>query len=153
MESGINPPLKAESSFEFVSTYFRKLRDILLEPTLFFKNLSPTGGISGPLAFALVTHWLGTSVNYFLSAFLGDPDNHLYSRMVQFSSQYSGQFSGDIDSPGRANQHFMNMMGAGEKVLNWIWGASSILLDPFYTLFFLMLSAFFVFVGARIFFK
>jgi hypothetical protein len=154
MESGLTPELKSETSLGFVGAYFRELKKVLFEPTAFFRALPLTGGLAVPLTFALVTHWLGSLFNYLFSAMTGDLSGHFFDRFVQFSSQYSSQFSGtDIDSPGKAalmNQGFLQAMGAGEKIANWLWGASGILLDPFFTLFWLIFISFWVFVGARL---
>jgi hypothetical protein len=145
--------LKSESSLSFVGAYFRDLKKVLFEPSDFFRRLPLTGGVAIPLTFALVTHWLGALLNYLFSAMTGDLSGHFFDRFVQFSSQYSSQMGGDIDSPGKAalmNQGFLQAMGAGEKIVNWLWGASGILLDPFFTLAWLIFLSFLVFVGARL---
>ena len=49
-------PLPApESASNLVTDYLARLRQILLEPTRFFREMPIDGGLSGPLAFALVT--------------------------------------------------------------------------------------------------
>ena len=154
MESGITPELKSETSMSFVGSYFRDLKKVLFEPSEFFQALPVKGGLAIPLTFALVTHWVGSVLNYMFSAVTGDLSGHFFDRFVQFSSQYSSQLSGsDIDSPGKSaliNQGFLQAMGAGEKIANWLWGASGILLDPFFTLLWLIFISFFVFIGARL---
>jgi hypothetical protein len=152
MESGDIPALRTESSLSFVGAYFRDLKKVLFNPADFFKALPVTGGLAIPLTFALVTHWLGSLINYILSAFTGDMNGHFFDRFVQFSSQYSQVSGGDIDSFGRngMNQGLLQAMGAGEKAMSWLWGASGILLDPFFTLVWLIFISFFVFIGARL---
>jgi hypothetical protein len=157
MESGLTPALKSESSLSFVAAYFRDLKNVLLEPAVFFRSLPITGGLAVPLTFALVTHWLGSLINYFLSALTGEVGGHFFDRFMQFSSQYSSRYSqmggGDIDSFGRGggmNQSLLQALGAGEKAASWLWGASGILLDPFTTLVWLIFISFLVFVGARL---
>src|SRR4051794_33591226 len=55
---GVNP----------IRAYFLRVWQILTEPTAFFKTMPTTGGVSGPLAFALITHWLGSAVGFFWRA-------------------------------------------------------------------------------------
>jgi hypothetical protein len=147
----LTPP-QAESSFGFVVDYARALKKVLFEPAQFFRELPVSGGLGGPLAFALVTHWIGSLLNYFWSAVTPDMSGHLLKNLsTQFSSQFSQFDTGNIDSAGRMTDHWAQMVGAGQKVAGWLWGASSILLDPFFTLVSILFFSFFIFIGARLF--
>jgi hypothetical protein len=146
------PPHKTESSLEPITNYFRDLRKVTFEPTLFFRELSVSGGIGGPLAFALVTHWIGAALGYFMTSLSGNIGEKMMHQMVQFSTHYSGQYTGgDIDAPMKMTNNWMNSLNGAQNVANWLWGTGGTLLDPFFTLVIILFSSFFVFLGARLF--
>jgi hypothetical protein len=147
------PPHKTESSFEPIANYFRDLKKVTFEPTKFFRALPVSGGIGGPLAFALVTHWIGAGLGYFLDSFTGNFGERMMHQMVQFSSHYSTRYSGtgDIDAPMKMANNWMQGLNQGQKFADWIWGSGGTLLDPFFTLVIILFTSFFVFIGARLF--
>jgi hypothetical protein len=122
--------------------YFSTLWSILTHPTSFFRSMPLSGGVGGPLAFALITHWLGAALSFLWAAAIGGA----------ISTYTDGLFSifgevADIDHPGRAAA----LAQARDRVVHWMWGAGSIVLDPFLTLLSIAFTAFFVWIGARIF--
>jgi hypothetical protein len=153
MDGTATPPHKSESSLEPIANYFRDLKKVTFQPTLFFKALPVSGGIGGPLAFALVTHWIGAALGYFMDSLTGNIGERMMHQMVQFSSHYSTRSlgTGDIDAPMKMANGWMNSLNQGQKFADWIWGSGGTLLDPFFTLVIILFTSFFVFIGARLF--
>ncbi len=123
-----------------ISEYFQKIRFILFNPTLFYRQLPRTGGLSGPLAFALTTHWVGAALSYLWR--LTTPSSPFgFQRIFEGWRTYP-----TIDQPGRNvpwNQF-------GSHLMDYFFGVTSVITDPFVTLFSLLFSALFIFIGARL---
>ena len=129
----------------FVRNYFTTLWKALTQPNSFFRELPVTGGITGPLAFALVTHWIGATASYLWTHLLG-----------QWTHAYYSAFSkiiGDVAhlNEGTSNVEWSEMINFKDQFFQWFWGTGSIIADPFYTLFTVIFISFFVFLGAQIF--
>jgi hypothetical protein len=130
---------------DWVLGYFGAVWQIIARPSEFFRSLSTTGGIARPIAFALVTHWLGSSFSYLWRSLL-NPDwrsgteGWIGQILTPAGSVY------DVDSPGRHAQ-WANLQS---HLRDWFWGASSVIADPFTTLISIVFVSFFVFLGARI---
>jgi hypothetical protein len=134
-----------------IRAYFRNLQTILLTPSKFFRDMPLTGGLSGPLAFALVTHWIGSSLGYLWSQLAGNIIQHMAGRFMHFSSTFSGSGSGnEIDAPARFSQWMETKQRLGHLLAHWMWGAGSVILDPFTTLVAIFFTGTFVYVGARL---
>jgi hypothetical protein len=131
---------------KLIRNYFADVCEILAHPSRFFDRMPIRGGMSGPLGFALVTHWIGAAFGFIWNTLLirGTPFHFLQS-MIQMSSQISGT-SMEIDSPGRSAQ----LDQIKDRILNWIFGAGPIVIDPFLTLFSILFTSFLVYLGARI---
>jgi hypothetical protein len=124
-----------------VRRYFRDLFQIILHPARFFRRMPLEGGVSSPLAFALITHWLGTAVAFlWRAAFGGTLGRHLNALF-----DVAGDVA-EVDHPGRAAA----MMEVRDRILHWFWGAGSVIADPFLTLASILFTSLLVFVGARI---
>ncbi len=124
-----------------LSSYFLRIRTILLHPTVFFQEMPRTGGMSGPLSFALTTHWLGAALSYLWRT--------AFSPLRPIGLQrVFDQFGGypQIDQPGRS----LPWNQLGSQLMNWFFGMASVITDPFITLISLLFSAFFIFIGARL---
>ncbi len=124
-----------------ISSYFSRVRTILLQPNFFFRELPQSGGLSGSLGFALTTHWLGAALSYLWrtafaplrpTAFFG-----LFEKLGAYPS---------VDQPGRT--HLWNQFGS--HILDWFYGIASVITDPFFTLISVLFSALLVFIGARL---
>ncbi|MBY0471317.1 hypothetical protein K2X30_09130 [bacterium] len=126
-----------------VTKYFWNLKEIHTNPKGFFRKLPVKGGLSGPLAFALVTHWIGAAAQYVWVTVLGGMFSSHFGDLFDIASKVA-----DVDSQGRGSEVIVEMK---EKILDWMWGAGSILVDPFWTLASVFFTSFFVFVGARLF--
>ena len=135
-----------ETSLKPVARYFGDLRKILLEPAKFFKTVPVTGGLAQPLAFALITHWLGSSLAFLWRSLVG---MSMRSWMDRWTSQFMDLASRNsaIDQFSRNSQFFQ----AGNKMMTWFWGAGSVIMDPFTTLVSILFTSFIVFIGARLF--
>jgi len=112
-----------------IQAYFLTLRKILTSPSDFFRNMSVTGGLSEPLAFALVTHWIGTSISFIWK--------------LLFKSE--GAFYSNSWSSWTALSH------ADYRAFSWYFGMGTALLDPFITLLLIFVSSFLIFIAARLF--
>jgi len=125
---------------KLIHDYFVTVWRILTRPGEFFREMPLKEGLAGPLAFALVTHWLGAAFSFLwhtaFSVALSD-----YAR---FFEKIFGDF--DIDHPGRAVQ----LMESRKQFLEWFWGTGAIVADPFLTLVSILLTSIFVFAGARL---
>jgi hypothetical protein len=136
---------------KMIRAYFQNLKAILLAPSKFFRDMPLTGGLSGPLAFALVTHWIGSAFSFLWAQLAGNAIEHAAGRFMHFSSSFSNSGSGgDIDSPARFNQWIEAKQRIGHLLWHWMWGTGSIILDPFSTLFAIFFTGTFVYVGARL---
>ncbi len=117
-----------------VEEYFAYLWQILRHPTRFFRSLSPSkGNLSKPLAFALVTHWIGTVFEYIWSSWFGSFFALGFQRFIEKSYEVI-----EIQTAQK------------DQFLDWIFGFGSVVTDPFITLTIILISSLFIFFGARI---
>lgn len=93
------------------------------------------------VAFALVTHWLSKAISYLWSSWTGAATLGFFERLMMMT-----QRSSSIDVFSRRAQW------ANLHPTFWTWfkGVGSVIADPFTTCITLFVTAFFVFVGARI---
>ncbi len=124
-----------------IRAYFQTLVNILTQPTRFFRGAALEGGIARPLAFALVTHWIGSAISFLWNALMGSALQSYLSQFVDIVSQVA-----DVDAPGRG----VDLTAARDRVMAWFWNAGPVVIDPFLTLISLLFTSFFVFVGARL---
>jgi hypothetical protein len=141
-----DPFAKIGAPTDLVKNYFASLKTILLQPSKFFRNMPLEGGLSGPLTFALVTHWIGAAFTYLWALIVGGSLEKIAGKYVHFSSS-----STDIDAPAKVSQWFATQQKVAHLFWHWFWGTGSIILDPFVTLFSIFFTAFFVYIGARLF--
>ncbi len=135
-------PPRHESAMGPISDYFLTLKNVLSTPSDFFRKMSLQGGWGTPLAFALVTHWLGSALEYLIRIVLGHNSSPI---------DWRGQFQflldrSDIDSISQSALY----SSARDRLLQWIWGVGPVILDPFLTLAGIFYTSFFIFMGARI---
>jgi hypothetical protein len=135
------PAVVVSDGMGAIRGYFLQVGKILTRPAEFFQTMPTRGGVSGPLAFALITHWLGAAIAYLWRILIGGA----FSGFIEHFVKLAGDVA-DVDHPGR-NAQFLEM---GERVKNWIWGTGSIIADPFLTLAQIFFISFLVFLGARI---
>ncbi|MEK6704448.1 MAG: YIP1 family protein [Bdellovibrionota bacterium] len=120
------PGDKVEYPFDIVIQYFQTVWSIIAHPVQFFSSMPLTGGVARPLAFALVTHWLGSAV-----AFLW---RNIFSGIFRHGDLISAILGGSTDP----------------NILTWLYGLGSVISDPFITLVSLLFTASLIFIGARI---
>jgi len=125
--------------------YLRDAKEILLRPSRFFRDLPLRGGLSRPLSFALIAHWIGTALAYLWIALTGSALTHLFNH-VQFNE--STTF---IDSPARFSMWLQTKQKMAQWFMAWFLGTGSIILDPFKTLVGILFTSLFVYAGARLF--
>jgi DNA-directed RNA polymerase subunit RPC12/RpoP len=139
---------KWETGTSYISNYFSDVWKIIAHSVLFFRHMPLKGGITYPLTFALVTHWLGAALSYLWHLVMGGAISRTIQSLFHSSLNFAGHSAnyGDIDSPGR------NAMLAQTKdrIVDWFFGAGPVVIDPFLTLFSILFTSFFVFMGARI---
>jgi hypothetical protein len=134
-------PYPKVSPWSGIQNYFRMMGEILLHPAEFFRKMPLRGGMTGPLGYALITHWLGTTLGLSSRLWI----NTTVSQWLQnlFSSVNP---SSQIDYLGPVAQNFQ----IKQRIFSWFFGVGPTLLDPFYCLFSTLWAALFVYVGARI---
>jgi hypothetical protein len=123
-----------------IHLYWKTVKEVLTRPRSFFRNLPSQGGMSTPLAFALVTHWISSVLGYLWS---------LQFRSISSSwlEQILSEVSDDIDYSGKSA-----FMDQTKHILSeWFSGLGAVILDPFLVLVNILVSAFFVYIAARIF--
>jgi len=135
------PRAPIHSATEPFRIYFGTVWTVLTRPSEFFAQMPLRGGVAWPLAFALITHWLGDSGRFLWQSALGERLGILTHPFFQFMGDVAS-----VDHPGRGEI----MMEMRDRILHWMWGAGSVIADPFVTLVSILISALFVFIGARI---
>ena len=134
-------PSPWETATAPITKYFRTLFQIVFRPVQFFRHMPTSGGVSGPLAFALITHWIGSACEFLWRSMIGGRVAKFFSDMFQVAGDVA-----DVDHPGRS----VMIDQVREQLVHWFWGAGSIVADPFLTLASILFTSLFVFVGARI---
>lgn len=127
-----------------VSSYFLTLKAILTQPTLFFRNLKRPTGLVAPLLFGIITNWIASALEYTwftgLGRFFGTRLSDIFRALDK---------SSEIDSSGQASA----ILAMREKMVDWMFGVGSVLVDPFKTCAQILFLSLFVWIGARIFSK
>lgn len=125
-----------------VVIYFKTLKSLLTKPTAFFQTLPRPIGLVKPLLFGIITNWIGSALQYIWFSGLGKVFGTRLTDIFQ-----SLDTSSEIDSSGQAGA----VLAMREKLMDWAFGVSSVLIDPFKTCAQILFLSFFVWVGARIF--
>jgi len=122
--------------FRYLSHYLRTTSRLLFHPSKFFAAMPRDGGVVLPLLFAVATNWLAAAISFFWKVPLFRIVRQGYREGRGLWNDFAGDLS-TIDSPGRHVESPIPAeawMKFKELVLPWLWGASSVLLDPFATL-------------------
>lgn len=142
--AGYDRPNRPSRSENPVVTYFKTLKAILTHPTQFFRTLKRPPGIVGPLLFGIITNWIGSALEYIwftgLRGFFGTRLSDIFRALDR---------SSEIDSSGQAGA----VLAMRERIVEWMFGVGSVLIDPFKTCAQILFLSFFVWIGARIFAK
>lgn len=126
-----------------VTAYFKTLWRILTQPSAFFRELSleRKASLSGPLVFALVTHWLGSAFEFLWQLLVGGVIGSYLTHLVDIAGEVA-----EIDHPGRG----VALLEMRDRILAWFWSAGPVVIDPFLTLASILFTTFFVYLGARL---
>ncbi len=105
-------------------------------------------GTSWPLAvvFGLCCHWVGEALRFIFSAYLGENSGWTLPTLYQLLSNVSRFFHRDFYMM-QGSQVFINI---DSGFMYWWWGAGSVILDPFFSLFTLFASALVFAVAGKI---
>ena len=126
-------PFRTESALDPIQNYFQMLGQILLRPKKFFSTVSLTGGLSGPLAFALISHWLGAAFSLIWTLMFSDPVGSFFHQVFN------------------AAQNMQLMDSNYPSLGGWVWNAALVIADLIITLVQIFITSLLVFIGARIF--
>lgn len=130
------------TSSNLVEQYFQDLWQIITRPTLFFRRMPLSGGLSHPLAFALITHWLGSAAAFLWRGMFGEGLRDVFNRFFRIAS--------DVVEIDGADPQFQ-WVEAKDRIIHWFWGVGSVITDPFLTLASILFTSFLVYLAARIF--
>lgn len=131
---------------QIVQKYFSDLWEIIFQPRRFFRRMPRSNGLSGPLAFALITHWIGVAFAFLWQSIFGGMLGGHVTRLLEMVKDIKDT---DIHHPGRSAQLFQ-VLEFRDRLTDWFKGAGSVIIDPFLTLAAILISSFFVYLGARI---
>ncbi|MCM2276502.1 MAG: hypothetical protein NDJ89_00305 [Oligoflexia bacterium] len=134
-------PPKPRGPAALVLAYLDAVWQLITKPAAFFRRMPLQGGLSAPLAFALVTHWIGSAVGFLWLSLIG-------RRILPFFEgwrQIPGELA-EIDSPGNAAR----WKEAADRISDWLRNAGPVIADPFLTLFSVLFTSALVYFGARL---
>jgi hypothetical protein len=124
-----------------VAQYWDDLKTVLLKPHQFFRRMPRNAGFAQPLAFALIAHWIGSAISFLWGSAFVRSSEEAFEKWAAILGN-----NDQIDVIRRSS----SWEQARHAFTNWFWGIGSVIGDPFWTLASLLISSFFVFVGARL---
>ncbi len=124
-----------------IAEYFSTLFTILSSPGRFFRELKPGAGVTAPILFAVLTHWLGAGLAYIWKVGFG---KMIEGRMADFMVAFQKLSSLDEDLPAGTLKQMK------DHFLTWVWGVGSVLIDPFLSVLSILMTGFLIWLGARI---
>lgn len=137
--SGSRPEIR------LLERYFGNLKNLILDPKRFFRTTAQGRGLTEPVAFALLTHWIAKAISYLWGLWLWNGRSSS-SMMNQLVGSLGGLHGSSINVLG----HGAKWLQARESLTSWMLGIGSVIADPFYTMIVIFFSAIFLFIGARI---
>jgi hypothetical protein len=131
------PAPQMESAEGPIRGYFGKIRRILFAPQEFFSSLPPRESLGQVLAFALITHWVGSAIAFLVNMGAGVDKTvlKLFETLLR-------------DQPGAIEQLRQNADYG--RFMTWFQGAGAILLDPFFVLLSLLFTSVVLFIFVRL---
>lgn len=138
----VQPVKKWETGKDLIVQYFTDVWMVITHPTLFFRQVHLKGGLTSPLCFALVTHWIGSALNLIWRLSFGSSTLHWIQNLFQNNEDLS------YVTRSTYEPYWIKIK---ELVLEWVMGAGAVILDPFFTLFSILFTSAFVYAAARIF--
>ncbi|MCM2323659.1 MAG: hypothetical protein NDJ90_10405 [Oligoflexia bacterium] len=135
------PSPDEQSPSILITRYLSTVWQLITRPSSFFRAMPVSGGLSRPLAFALVTHWIGSALGFLWLALIGGRLARFFDGWRQISSEVA-----EVDNPGRAAR----WMEATDQLSVWFKNAAPVIIDPFLTLLSVFFTSLLVYVGARL---
>jgi hypothetical protein len=120
------------------------IKNVLLSPGLFFRDEFRQWSVGRSLVFALVTHWIGTALDYLKTLVFQLNARSSFEAFLDKLNE-----NGPIDSPLK-NESFLHLK---EKISQWYFSTGSVLMDPLSTLFSILFGAMVTWVAIRLFVK
>jgi hypothetical protein len=142
LESAGYPPRESRAAPNPVYRYFSALWALLTHPTAFFRELPRPPGIVGPLFFGILTSWFGSALEYLWYTGFGKIFESRFSDLMAVFEKVP-----QIDTSGR----FETALAMRSRVVNWVFGMGSVLIDPFKTCAWILFLSFFIWIAARLF--
>ncbi len=135
----------------WIRDYLHTSRQLLTSPSAFFRGLDPEAGVIRPMLYALITHWIGTAIQFVWISWAGLQIlpwlKDQFGKLFSAASDIGGDLD-QIDSLGRHAQQ--TLIPFQEKFSGWALGVAPVLIDPFtYVLSLLFLTSI-VWMGARL---
>jgi len=122
------PTQPDESGMDWVFGYFKKLSDLLFHPVTFFEKISLSESLSIPLAFALVSHWIGSALQYLHTGLFNSSGG--MPELVEAWIKRNSRGFDQIHRSGRMDE----WESIRHSFLEWSESVTSVLVDPFTTL-------------------
>ncbi len=150
-----DPTRPLQVVLDWIRTYITTTRELLTQPSAFFRTHAQDRGIAGPIFYALVTHWIGTAVQFVWVTWLGGKIlptlAHWLNNLKQATQEISGRSIEDLDQLDSLGRHATSTLDPiKEKLGAWVLGAGPVLLDPVKELFSLLFLSGVIWIGARI---
>lgn len=145
------PATPAQVVWGWALGYIKTTRLLLTEPSRFFRALPEKSGSAAALLYALLTHWLGTAVQFLWITWIGGQFTpwfkSTWGRLTSLAQDLGGNLE-EIDSLGRhAHQALVPFQ---ERLGSWVFSAGPVLLDPITEIFSILFVSALVWVGARL---
>lgn len=139
-ETSLIPAPRPESAGQIVTDYFATIRRILTQPRAFFTSMPLASPIGGPLAFALITHWIAAGLDFFVTRGLGLGMGSLSDAIMRLD------LGDDIDTPARSEI----LARMKTQLADWLSSSAMVITAPFWTLLWLLSAAVWIWVASRL---
>ena len=136
--------VRSNALVRVITDYGNTLFRVLVQPARFFRELPPKHGWASPLAFALVSHWIGTLSEFVWGEVFGFASRkNMQGFLAQIQDQFQNRWGEEFAAFGRLG-------ASSSSQLDWFWAGGRVLADPFQTLVSVLVTAFWVFLGMKI---
>ena len=135
---------KATGPQSLLESYLQTIQQVITKPVTFFGSMPLTGGLSGPLTFALVTHWIGQALHALWNQSFQVNARGLWDRIQQSMMSLDSE-TASIFKHGR---HWAE--NTSNQFSTWFLDVGAVVADPFLTLFWILGFASILYLAARI---
>ncbi len=120
-----------------IGGYLAKVKSILFAPQEFFSGLPIQESLGSVLAFALITHWIGSALAFLIGMGVGvdKAAEKLVALLTQGNAAAMQQLRDNADL---------------SRWMTWFQGVGSIVLDPFFVLISILFSTVILFIFSKI---